>query len=185
MTLFFKRRRGKNRADRRHRQNTMQVKMQVKMPINRAVDGFVSLFRFQMPGVRIPPGGPKQKAPQTAQLSGLWGFFLFPFCVLRKRKTGKKTGKSAYDASQMQVKAAPRTAAFRAVRRPKFFTLFCNTGFCVYAVIILRRRPVPRRGPCPPAACRSGRRCSSTRGWRRCRSATCRSTARRTPRRAR
>ena len=61
MTLFFKRRRGKNRADRRHRQNTMQVKMQVKMPINRAVDGFVSLFRFQRPGVRIPPGGPSKK----------------------------------------------------------------------------------------------------------------------------
>ncbi len=32
------------------------------------------------------------------------------------------------------------------------------------------------------AACRSGRRCSLTRGWRRYRSAACRSTARRTPR---
>lgn len=79
-------------------------------------------------GSRIPPGGPKQKAPQTAQLCGLWSFFLFSFRASQKRKTSKKTGKSAYDASQMQVKAAPRTAAFRAVRRPKFFTLFCNTG---------------------------------------------------------
>ena len=90
--------------------------------------GYRSGFRFQRPGVRIPPGGPKQKAPQTAQLCGLWGFFLFSFRASQKRKTGKKAKKSADDASQMQVKVAPRTAAFRAVRRPKFFTLFCNTG---------------------------------------------------------